>query len=158
MHDRQGLSKPFFLALFFSLFCMQTEAYAGVYKCEAGGKILLSQIPCAPDQRQLSYQEMHPDISEKTRQDAIAQAAKEKSSAEKLRQQRVKAEQKSDAELRRQITKNEKQKQQCDKAKLHVTWAKQDLDHAKPQVAAKARQKFERSKQSAELICKANSQ
>ena len=148
--------RAFFLLLFFSFLCIQTKALADVYKCEAQGKILLSQLPCSPEQKQLSHQEITQSADEKKTQSAIAQAEKEKSALKKMQQQRLKSEQKTDAEIRRLAAKAEKKKQQCNKAKLRTSWAKQDLDHAKPQAESKARQKFERSKQSADLICKAS--
>lgn len=147
--------KRFLMTLLLSGSCIQHLSAAEVYQCERDGRIQYSQTPCTPDQKALG-KKVTQDTTESTNetQRHIQQLAQDKKEAARLERERHKTEEKRDKEFRRQAAKTEKQKGQCDKARLQIKWAEEDARNASPKSEAKARQKLKRTKEKAELACK----
>lgn len=147
--------KRFLMTLLLSISCVQHLSAAEVYQCEKDGRMQYSQTPCTQDQKALGKkitQESTDSASEKQRR--ITQLAQDKKEAARLERERHKTEDKRDKEINRQTAKTEKQKGQCDKARLQIKWAEEDARNASPKSEAKARQKLKRTKEKAELACK----
>ena len=139
--------KRFLMALLLCGSCIQPLFAAEVYQCERDGRIQYSQAPCTPDQKTLGKTVTRdaPENSNET-QHHIQQLAQDKKEVARLERERHKTEEKRDKEFRRQAAKTEKQKGQCDKARLQIKWSEEDARNASPKSEAKARQKLKRTK------------
>lgn len=146
--------RRFLMALLLSSSCIQHLSAAEVYQCERDGRIQYSQTPCTPDQKTLG-KKVTQDATENSNetQHHIQKLAQDKKEAARLERERHKTEDKRDKEFSRQAAKTEKQKSQCDKARLQIKWAEEDARNASPKSEAKARQKLRRTKEKAELAC-----
>lgn len=130
------------------------SAQADIMRCEKNGQVIYQHDACPKGTNSLGQLKPLPAPSEKQKKEARRQADQDKKQTEQMRNQRLKREEKTDREIRRAVASSEKARVLCDKAKLRVKWAEEDLRGAGPKQENKARQKLRREKEKAELSCK----
>ncbi|MFZ6861164.1 DUF4124 domain-containing protein [Undibacterium sp. Ji67W] len=140
------------LALF-----VHNAAFADIYQCDQNGQIQYSQSPCAANQKQLTHTSVTTanTPSKEAQQAAKDRYLREKAELNKLEQQRVKEQEKQEKTAAKQLAKSQQHKAACDKAQLHVKWAKEDASAAAPRSETKAKLKLQRVKEKAALVCDA---
>ena len=139
------------LLLLFALLFTSFPALA-IYKCESGGKISYSDMPCgdvpaskkiltapapAPSDRHLAQQKLQQE--KKTLQTIEANRRKEEAAAEKERQKRYKEQ--------------ESKRKRCAGLEQRARWAQEDATRANVKTMAREQRKAQRAKEKHELEC-----
>jgi hypothetical protein len=152
-----------------------------VYKCTAGGKTAYSDRPCAdgpstvlppvgggirpegaetaPGQDARTLLEMdkldmqrEQDLARKQAQKQAQQAQRE---AQKLAQERTREEARADRSFARNVKAAEAKRKQCDRLRLRVKWAEEDLARARGKTKEHARIKAKRAQETMAVECPA---
>jgi hypothetical protein len=148
MHKRSSL----LMAL--ALLSCSAPALA-VYKCEAAGKTVYSDVPCADSVH--SMKEIQIDTGGDNAADAQQRLQQDKKELQRLETARRKQEAADEKAARRARKARQAHEKKCEDLALRVKWAKEDADHAGIRAREKAQRKLHRAEEKYQLSCDAQS-
>jgi hypothetical protein len=146
--------KPFPILMMLALLSLSAPALA-VYKCEAAGKTVYSDVPCAESVQSSKEIRLTPDGGDSTdAQQRLQQDKKELQRLESARKKQEEADEKARQRARKAQQKNAKK---CSELALHLKWAKEDAEQATGRSREKAQRNLRRSEEKYQLSCDARS-
>ncbi|MFZ6849406.1 DUF4124 domain-containing protein [Undibacterium sp. RuRC25W] len=132
-----------------------SNASAQVYQCEKNGNTQFTQTACSGDQKQIGPLKIKAATPTNEEQKAAIDRQKHAQAELKhLQQEREREREKQVKISAKQAEKIQHHKAACNQAQLRVNWAREDVANATLKTEARAKQRYNRAKEKAELICK----
>ena len=123
------------------------------YKCEVGGKVTYSDVPC-PDGKGKELKQPEPNTaSSRNAAQATQQNARDKKELTRLETQRHKREAIEEKEARQAARAAASHRKKCDTLAQRVKWDQEDAAHAAGRSAEKAKRKARRMDEKYALEC-----
>lgn len=138
-------SKLLLLALIFF-----SAPASAIYKCESGGQIIYSDMPC-PGGKAISIKEFVAPASDNGA--AQKQLQQDKKELQHLQNQREKVEAQEARQQAKRYKTAEAQKKKCAESAQRVKWANEDAANAPVKSSERAKQKARRTTEKHQLSC-----
>lgn len=124
------------------------------YKCELGGKVTYSDVPCLDGKGQELKQTEPNTVSSRDAAQATQQSVREKKELTRLETLRHKREAIEEKEARQAARVAASKRKKCESLAQRVKWAQEDAAHAAGRTAEKAKRKARRLDEKYELECR----
>lgn len=146
--------KPSLILITLALLSLSAPALA-VYKCEAAGKTVYSDVPC-PDSVH-SGKELRLTTGASDSADAQRRQQQDKKELQRLESARKKQEAVDQKEQQRARKAQQARAKKCNALALRIKWAKEDADRATGRSREKAERNLRRAEEKHQLSCDARS-